>query len=141
MKSLLLGPLLLGAAVLGGALALLFLAKVLSAFDGFSRFGPKCYCWACGQCTHDAKFRFYKRYQNSCEACLTCENAGRALWDPWPNNSNEGQSVHYEMSRWYKFRYALGNVVSYIGAVIQPKDPKESTDQQTVTGSAGQPKP
>lgn len=85
---------------------------------------PKCYCHACGQCAHDAKYRFYKRYHNSCEACMVCENA-HALWAESPSSQGHN-SDHFEMTRWYKFRYMLGNIVCYIGgAMIHPKDPRD----------------
>jgi hypothetical protein len=86
---------------------------------------PGCYCQACGQCAYRASYRFPARFYNSCEACLTCPGS-RLLWtdERYELSPNPAPSmVYFRMSRWYRFRYWLGCVVTYIGGVwIHPKD-------------------
>lgn len=103
----------------------------------FALYLPGCYCQVCEQCTQKASWRFYARYLNSCTACLTCESSSRHLWNPGQyGNRHDPGSVNFEMTPWYKVRYALGNFVGYLGAKIHSRDPKDSTDraQELVAG-------
>ena len=85
---------------------------------------PGCYCHECGQCQHLARYRFYGRYLNSCEVCLTCPNS-HTLWAPWQNGA--GHTKHFEMSRTYRAQYWLAGLIHYLGAKASPKDPKSDT--------------
>jgi hypothetical protein len=80
------------------------------------RWLPGCYCHACGKCTHVATWRFPHAYLNSCSNCIDCPNADRVMSSRGFSNRSP-----FVMSKWFLFRYAVGGILGYIGAIIQPR--------------------
>lgn len=101
-----------------------------------SGWAPHCYCQVCGQCAHEAKYRFPQRFLHSCEACLTCPSSNRILWSQWKYDEKTGRSwyehdypVSFEIPRAYRLRSILSGFLMYLVAKwIMPKDPPVPAD-------------
>lgn len=95
---------------------------ILRAIRWLQGFLPTCYCHACGLCTHRAAYRFYRRFHNTCEVCMSCPHSS-ALWDESWGDGSRG-TEHLKMSPWYLTRCFIGNFLLYVGgALILPQDP------------------